>query len=84
MEDNNQKTIEERFSTIENILSRLERNDVTLDESFELYKNGMTELQKANAMIEQTRKAVMAISSKGNLEPFEDTLEPFEETDADA
>ncbi len=77
MEDNNQKTIEERFSTIENILSRLERNDVTLDESFELYKNGMTELQKANAMIEQTRKAVMAISSKGNLEPFE-------ETDADA
>jgi len=77
MEYNNQKTIEERFSTIENILSRLERNDVTLDESFELYKNGMTELQKANAMIEQTRKAVMAISSKG-------TLEPFEETDADA
>ncbi len=66
------KTIEERFEAIEEILGQLEKPDVPLDKSFELYKKGMDELQKANATIEQTRKAVMAISSDGTLEPFDE------------
>lgn len=71
METDTPKTIEERFATIEKILERLERSDVSLDESFELYKSGMEELQSANATIEQTRKAVLAITQGGALESFE-------------
>ena len=70
MEEEKQKTIEERFATIEQILERLEKTEVSLDESFELYKAGMEELQNANASIEQTRKAVLAITQNGTLEPF--------------
>lgn len=71
MENDTPKTIEERFATIEKILERLERPDVSLDESFSLYKSGMEELQGANATIEQTRKAVLAITQNNTLEPFE-------------
>lgn len=72
METESQKTIEERFASIEKILQRLEHPDVSLDESFELYKQGMAELQSANASIEQTRKAVMAIGQNGEYAAFDD------------
>ena len=48
-----------------------ETADVSLDESFALYKSGMEELQHANAKIEQTKKAVLAISKDGGVEVFE-------------
>ena len=71
MEENKTTTIEESFETIEEIITKLESGDVTLDESFALYKSGMEELQSANAKIEQTKKAVLAISKEGGLEVFE-------------
>ncbi len=72
MEENNTKTIEESFEQLEEIISKLESSDVSLDESFALYKNGMDELKKANEKIEQTKKAVMAISKDGGLQVFEE------------
>ncbi|WP_033154269.1 exodeoxyribonuclease VII small subunit [Pseudobutyrivibrio ruminis] len=64
-------TIEESFQALDEIITKMESADVTLDESFALYKSGMEELQKANSKIEQTKKAVMAISKDGGLEVFE-------------
>ncbi|MBE5915917.1 MAG: exodeoxyribonuclease VII small subunit [Pseudobutyrivibrio ruminis] len=72
MEENKTNSIEESFEKLEEIISKLESNEVTLDESFALYKNGMEELQSANAKIEQTKKAVMAINKAGDLEVFEE------------
>ena len=72
MEENNTKTIEESFEALEEIITKLESSDISLDESFSLYKNGMEELKLANKKIEKTRKAVMAISKDGGLEVFEE------------
>ncbi|MBE5919338.1 exodeoxyribonuclease VII small subunit [Pseudobutyrivibrio sp.] len=72
MEENNTKTIEESFEALEEIITKLESSDISLDESFALYKNGMEELKQANDKIEQTKKAVMAISKDGGLEVFEE------------
>ena len=72
MEENNTKTIEESFEALEEIITKLESSDISLDESFALYKNGMEELKLANEKIEKTRKAVMAISKDGGLEVFEE------------
>ncbi len=72
MEENNTKTIEESFEQLEEIISKLESSDVSLDESFALYKSGMDELKKVNEKIEQTKKAVMAISKDGGLQVFEE------------
>ena len=70
--DNQEKTIEQSFEALEEIISKMESSDISLDDSFALYKAGMEELQHANAKIEQTKKAVMAISKDGGFEVFEE------------
>ena len=72
MEERKEGTIEESFEALEDIITKLESSDISLDESFALYKTGMEELANANAKIEQTKKAVMAISKDGSLEVFEE------------
>lgn len=72
MAEEKELTIEESFQALEDIIAKMESNDISLDESFKLYKAGMEELQHANSKIEQTKKAVMAISKDGNLEVFEE------------
>ncbi len=72
MDQNKEGTIEESFEALEDIISKMESSDISLDESFALYKAGMEELQHANAKIEQTKKAVMAISQDGSLKVFEE------------
>ena len=71
MADTNENTIEQSFEKLEEIITKMESSDVSLDESFALYKSGMEELQHANSKIEQTKKAVLAISKEGSLEVFE-------------
>lgn len=71
MADKNENTIEESFEAIEEIITKLEAGDVSLDDSFALYKAGMEELKNANAKIDQTKKAVMAINKDGSLDVFE-------------
>ncbi len=72
MEERKEGTIEESFEALEDIIAKLESADISLDESFALYKAGMEELSHANSKIEQTKKAVMAISKDGSLEVFEE------------
>lgn len=71
MADKKENTIEESFEEIEEIITKLEAGDVSLDDSFALYKAGMEELKNANAKIDQTKKAVMAINKDGSLDVFE-------------
>ena len=72
MEENKEITIEESFEALEDIITKLESGDVSLDESFSLYKTGMEKLQLASQKIEQTKKAVMAVAKDGGLEVFEE------------
>ncbi len=69
--DNKDITIEQSFEALEEIISKMESVDISLDDSFALYKEGMAQLQQANAKIEQTKKAVMAINKEGGLDVFE-------------
>ncbi|MBE5912067.1 exodeoxyribonuclease VII small subunit [Pseudobutyrivibrio sp.] len=71
MAENKENTIEESFEAIEEIITKLESGDISLDDSFALYKVGMEELKNANAKIDQTKKAVMAINKDGSLDVFE-------------
>ena len=71
LENKEEFTVEESFEKLDELLNRLESKDITLDESFELYKKGMEELKNCSKKIDATKKAVMAISSEGNLVEFE-------------
>ena len=55
---------------IEDIIEEMEKGDITLDKSFELYKNGLEEIKAANAMLETMEKAMLVMNEDGSLEEF--------------
>lgn len=63
-------SLEERFEHIEEIIDKMETGDITLDQSFELYKTGLEEIKAANAMLETIEKAMLVMNEDGNLEEF--------------
>ena len=70
MSDKEHVSLEERFENIEQIIDQIEAQDVSLDRSFELYKNGLEEIKAANAMLETIEKAMMIMNEDGDLEEF--------------
>jgi exodeoxyribonuclease VII small subunit len=63
-------SLEERFENIEEIIEKMENGDITLDKSFELYKNGLEEIKAANAMLDEIEKAMLVMNEDGSLEEF--------------
>ena len=70
MSNEKQVSLEERFGHIEEIIEKMETGDITLDKSFELYKNGLEEIEAANAMLETIEKAMLVMNEDGSLEEF--------------
>ncbi len=70
-DNKNEKTgLEERFSMIEDILGQMEDENVTLDQSFDLYKQGIEQIKAANADLDRIEKAMLVINEDGELEEF--------------
>ena len=70
MSEEKKVTLEERFSRLEGIIEQMEDAESTLDASFELYKQGLTEIKAANDMLDNIEKAMMVINQNGELEEF--------------
>ena len=71
MDNKNEKTgLEERFSMIEDILAQMEDENVTLDQSFDLYKQGIEQTKAANADLDRIEKAMLVMNEDGELEEF--------------
>lgn len=66
----NKVSLEERFQHIEEIISDMETGDISLDQSFELYKNGLEEIKLANSMLDEMEKAMLVLNEDGSLEEF--------------
>lgn len=65
-------TMEESFREMEHILEQLESKDVTLEDSFQLYKQGMDYLKHCNELIDQVEKQVQMLNDDGDLVEFEE------------
>lgn len=70
MSKEKQISLEEHFEHIEEIIDEMETGDISLDRSFELYKNGLEEIKAANGMLESIEKAMLVLNEDGNLEEF--------------
>lgn len=68
--NDNTITLEERFERIEEIIGQMEAGEASLDQSFELYKNGLEEIKVANAMLDDMEKAMLLLNEDGTLEEF--------------
>lgn len=63
-------SLEEAFTQIEEVISRLETEEITLEESFLAYNQGMALLAKCNETIDQVEKKVLKINEDGGLDEF--------------
>lgn len=59
-------SLEERMQKMEEIIRRMESMEMTLTESFELYKEGMEQLKKCGEMIDSVEKELQIIEEGGS------------------
>jgi len=60
--------LEELFSQIEETIDKMQENEISLEESFTLYENGMKALKKCNDKIDAVEKKLLKMDAQGNLE----------------
>ena len=68
--DQEQFRLEEAFDRIEALLEKLQDKDVTLEESFGLYQEGMGLLKLCNENIDHVEKQMLLIDEEGQTHEF--------------
>ena len=63
-------TLEQTFERLEDTISKLQQEDVSLEESFRLYKEGMRLIQSCNDRIDSVEKEVLKLNENGELDEF--------------
>ena len=63
-------TLDEPFEKLETAIGKLEQEDISLEESFRLYKEGMKLIQSCNDKIDKVEKEVLKLNERGELEEF--------------
>jgi len=63
-------SLEEAFEEIEEVIAQLEREEITLEQSFQQYNRGMKLLQYCNETIDRVEKKVLKINEDGGLDEF--------------
>lgn len=59
-----EKTLETSFQEINDIINKLEKEDVTLEDSFLLYQEGMKLLKYCNDSIDKVEKKLIILGEK--------------------
>lgn len=70
MSEEKKLTIEEAFSQLDETIKKMESENVSLEESFELYKNGMTLIENCSKEIDLVEKKVLSLSGNGEINEF--------------
>lgn len=68
--DTKEINLEEAFEQLEKTVAALEQEDISLEESFRIYKDGMELLKKCNQAIDQVEKKVLILNEDGETHEF--------------
>ena len=60
-------SIEQLLDSIEEIVGKMEADNVSLEDSFSLYEEGMKKLKDANTMLDTVAKKVELLDAEGNI-----------------
>lgn len=63
-------TVEEIFQELDTAVEKLESRDISLEESFRLYSEGMDLLRKCSEKIDTVEKKMLQMSENGDLREF--------------
>ena len=56
------KTLEESFESLDEIIEQLEQEEISLEESFQLYNTGMKLLKECNDSIDKVEKKLIVLN----------------------
>lgn len=75
MDDNNQTrepSLEETFQELSAIIEKMQEREVTLEESFSLYEQGIRKIKLCNEKIDSVEKKMLLLNQQGELEAFDE------------
>ena len=70
MTEQKEQTLEEIFGELEGLLEALESREISLEDSFEKYKEGMALLKAAGEKIDTVEKAMLVLNDQGEADEF--------------
>lgn len=70
MTEQKEQTLEEIFGEMEGLLEALESREISLEDSFEKYKEGMVLLKAAGEKIDTVEKAMLVLNDQGEADEF--------------
>ena len=69
MSDVNEMTFEQAMAELEQVVSKLERGDVALEDSIKLYERGAELKKRCEAKLKEAEEKVAAITFDGDGQP---------------
>ena len=70
MAEQKEQTLEEIFGEMEGLSEALESREISLEDSFEKYKEGMALLKAAGEKIDTVEKAMLVLNDQGEADEF--------------
>ena len=58
------QTLEQSFEKLEQIIGNLENGDVSVEDSFKLYNEGMKLIQNCNQQLDKVEKKIVVLNQK--------------------
>lgn len=55
---------------LEELIGKMENEEITLEQTFDLYNNGMELLKKCNLSIDEVEKKVLVLDENGETDEF--------------
>lgn len=68
--ENQEKTLEEAFAELDQMLIKLSDRDTALEESFQVYAEGTKLLKYCNEKLDKVEKKMLVLSEEGELNEF--------------
>lgn len=66
-----EQTLEEVFQELEVIIAKMQEREVSLEDSFQLYEQGVQKLKQCNEKIDYVEKQMLLLNNQGQLEPLD-------------
>lgn len=63
-------SLEEAFTRLQETIENLEKDDITLEQSFQEYQKGMLLVKKCNEIIDKVEKRVLVLNEDGGTDEF--------------
>ena len=70
MSEKKKENLEEMFKDLEELIGKMENEEITLEQTFDLYNNGMELLKKCNLSTDEVEKKVLVLDGNGETDEF--------------